>query len=445
MTCAGAGLPSRRTQRLRPPALASGADARPASAPGPIAARDPSRTRAAPPQGGEHLRRRPEAERGVGHPEHVLPVGVDDGHVGGHPRTELEVRVVHVDHRVVRHDVLLRLRRVADLPNRSAEALVGEGVHHEGGLHPRLELAHVGLGHGRVHLHLLEVAGEGEDGRGRQRRGHRLPDVHAPGDDRAVDGREDLGVGEVHLALGQLRAGLGQLSARRDHRGLGRLQRGLRGVEIGLGDEVAGAEGLVALVGPARSEDVGLGLLQLAIGGEHVGLRLGEVGLEERGIDLRDELALLHRRVVVGVELGDAPADLTADLDGDHRRDDPGGGHPRDHRALRHRRGLVLQRRRAAQDAPGRQSGARQDHERGKPEPAAASGGGRVGFGHEPASYTRSPQTLSRPSRPLTSSASASPHGTRGGRACRWRAPPPGPARAPAASGWWGPSPRSSE
>ena len=167
VTCAGAGLPSRRTQRLRPPALASRRRRTPASAPAPVATGHPCRARAPPSQGGEHLRRRPEPERGVRHPEHVLPLRVDDGHVGGHPRTELEVRVGHVDHRVVGHDVLLRLRRVADLANRSAEALVREGVHDEGGLHPRLELAHVGLGDDGVHLHLLQVPGEGEDGRRR--------------------------------------------------------------------------------------------------------------------------------------------------------------------------------------------------------------------------------------------------------------------------------------
>ncbi|HET9155802.1 MAG TPA: hypothetical protein VFN91_03985, partial [Myxococcaceae bacterium] len=53
-------------------------------------------------------------------------------------------------------------------------------------------------------------------------------------------------------------------------------------VQVGLGDEVARAERLVAVVGPLSREDVRLRLLQLAFRLEDVGLRLIEVGLEER-------------------------------------------------------------------------------------------------------------------------------------------------------------------
>ena len=86
--------------------------------------------------------------------------------------------------------------------------------------------------------------------------------------------------------------------------------------------------------------DLGAGALDLGALIEHGGLRclelrphLGQLGLEGRGVDARDELPALHLGVEVGEQLPDLARDLGAHLDRDHRIEVAGGGDGRGDRA----------------------------------------------------------------------------------------------------------------
>src|SRR5439155_15413256 len=65
------------------------------------------------------------------------------------------------------------------------------------------------------------------------------------------------------------------------------------------------------------------------LGGIDVGLGLGDLGLEDLGVDAGDDLVLLHDRVEVGEQLLDLAGDLAADLHEDHRVEVAGGRHGR--------------------------------------------------------------------------------------------------------------------
>ena len=222
--------------RARPPPLARTGP--PPARPPAARPRAPRPVAAAPVAVDHQPGRRPEAQRRVGHAQHVVLLRVDEGDVGGHAGAELQLGVVDVDDGVVGDHVLDRLRRVADLPHLAAEDLRRVGVDREAGVHPGRQPAHVGLGHAGVDLHLGQVLGDDEEGRRRQRGGHRLAHVDVARDDHAVGRREDVGVGEVdlgrvergprlrHLPLGGLHPG---------HQGVG---VGDGGVGVGLGDEL---------------------------------------------------------------------------------------------------------------------------------------------------------------------------------------------------------------
>ncbi len=68
-----------------------------------------------------------------------------------------------------------------------------------------LDLPDVAFVHGHQDLHLLQVLGDHEELRRLQAGGDRLPDVHIPLDDHAVDRRLDLRVAQV--LLGPLQRG----------------------------------------------------------------------------------------------------------------------------------------------------------------------------------------------------------------------------------------------
>ena len=97
---------------------------------------------------------RPEAQRRVGHREHVAaPVG-DHAHRRRHAGLEFQFVVGDVDDGVIGDDVLHHLRRIADVADRAAELLAGIGIHGERHAHAGLEPADVGLGHVGMHFHL---------------------------------------------------------------------------------------------------------------------------------------------------------------------------------------------------------------------------------------------------------------------------------------------------
>ena len=136
----------------------------------------------------------------------------------------------------------------------------------------------------------------------------------------------------VASALATPRLGGAQLRLGRAHRLRGALLDEHRLVELGGGDEALGDQHLLA-VGIAlavvggqlraqhlrlRRRDVAAAGEQRRPGGVEVGLGLPHLELEGLGVDAREDLALLHRRVEVDVEVLDLARHLRADQ---HRGD----------------------------------------------------------------------------------------------------------------------------
>ena len=158
------------------------------------------------------------------------------------------------------------------------------------------DVADVGFRHRADDLHFRQVVCDHEKGGGAEAGGDRVADVDLPGDDHAVNGREDVAMGEIHLGQIQRRA----LDL---HLRIGLKQLGLGGVKVGLGDETLLEELPGAFGVHPREFVVGFRVGELALG-------LENIRLVDRGIDLGDKLALLDRRIPVHVELGDDAGDL---------------------------------------------------------------------------------------------------------------------------------------
>ena len=159
----------------------------------------------------------------------------------------------------------------ADLRDLAGKGPVAVGVHREGDRLSDLDVADVGLVHGRPHQHVAEVLGQQEQA-GRIHAGHhRLADVHAAVDHHAVDGRGDGGVAQVDLGLlgGDLRLielGLGHGQFRVGHVvlrfGLFEFGRGIRVAQL-----LGAAEGAFRQLLPcAAVVNVRLGKPQLDAG-----------------------------------------------------------------------------------------------------------------------------------------------------------------------------------
>jgi hypothetical protein len=89
-----------------------------------------------------------------------------------------------------------------------------------------------------------------------------------------------------------------------------------------------------------------LSLAQSRLGTSQVGLCLGDLRLEEGGLDLRDQIVASDPAVEVRVEPMDPARDLAPHLDGDQRAERPGGRHAGDDLAPFDRRhGIPRQRR----------------------------------------------------------------------------------------------------
>jgi hypothetical protein len=109
--------------------------------------------------------------------------------------------------------------------------------------------------------------------------------------------------------------------------GRGRARGGARRVGVRLGDELALEQLLRALVLLARVAERGLRLDQVGPGRGQGRLGARDVGLDQLRVDAGEDVAFLHRRVEVGVELEHAARDLAADLHGLERRQGAARGH----------------------------------------------------------------------------------------------------------------------
>ena len=94
---------------------------------------------------------------------------------------------------------------------------------------------------------------------------------------------------------------------------------GLGGFEVTLGQEILGRELLGSLVFLLRVHHRGACPFDVGFGRDEVGLGLAYAGVEARGVEPRDYLALLDRGVEVGAEALDGAGDLGAYLDRGHR------------------------------------------------------------------------------------------------------------------------------
>ncbi len=133
----------------------------------------------------------------------MVSLGSDDGNIGRHAGPEFEVGIVHGDDRVVGDDILIGLGGIADLNHVSMKDPRRVGVHIEVDRLVGFDAADIGFRDQGVNLHLTQIIGNLEqDGRAEARR-NSLADINITGNDNAIDGRINRGIGEVDLRLAQ--------------------------------------------------------------------------------------------------------------------------------------------------------------------------------------------------------------------------------------------------
>jgi hypothetical protein len=228
-------------------------------------------------------------------------LGDNDRDICRHTGLEFQIRIVHPDHRVVGDNVLNRERRIAHLNHGAMEGAIRECVNCKIDVLMFLDATDVGFGYIGVDLHFGEIIGDNEEDRRVEARRDGLSHVHAARNDHAIHGRINRAVRQIHLGL--LNRSLLDLDGR-----LGLMEVGHRLVVVGMRDEFAfvqflGAHGVDfrQFQGRLRVGEVPLGLVQ--------------VGDICRRVDLRDQLAIRHRRIVVHVKFGNPSRNLAADLD----------------------------------------------------------------------------------------------------------------------------------
>ena len=223
-------------------------------------------------QGGERVIRRAEPERRVLYPEDVLAPGDFQRDRRGHARLELEIVVRDVDHGGVGHDVLLEHRFEPDLRDGTLERFGCVGVHGERDHLARANPTDIRLVDVGDDPHLGQVGGNDEQLRRRRAGVHRLPHVHLPGDDDAVDRCRDHRVPQADLVLVQRSPGLDHAGLRRSELGCRRPRGQLRCFELRRGDQVSRGQVL-------RPRQLCLGIVERYLESREVRLPAGQVRL----------------------------------------------------------------------------------------------------------------------------------------------------------------------
>ena len=239
-------------------------------------------------------------------------------------------------------------------------------------------------------------------------RRHRLAGIDLAGDHYAVDGRADRGLREIVARRRERR-----LALLHDRRGVGDLRIGRLGLRIRGADRLGGAAlgearlvdlrardepfldqrllavevALRIVVGDLRAQHLGalrrgVALLLQIRGtrGLEVRLRLPHADLVGLGIDTRQQLSLLHRRVEVDEQLLDLARDLRSD---EHRRHGVERAGRRHHRRdvaalhLGHAELRTLRARAVALPCPVGEGGDDERRQEGPAEPAEEGCGGR--------------------------------------------------------------------
>ena len=271
-----------------------------------------------------------EAEGGIGDKEHVLLVGRRDRGRSRHAGAQLHLLVVDLKIGRVGQHVLRRRGAVGNLGQFSGEAAVRIGAHRKVGLLPLLDDADVGLVDGHLELKLTQIGGERQQLDRLQACRHRIAGLDRTGEHHAVDGRLDVGLGEIVLSrlerghgVGDVRIGHGDRRARRvDGRGL-RLKLGLaRHGALGETIELLHALELELRLPQARRTlpAAGLRASQRSPVLKHLRLQIALVKHDEA-------LALLDLVVDVDVYLAHDARKLGTERDGAHRCERAVRGH----------------------------------------------------------------------------------------------------------------------
>jgi hypothetical protein len=139
-----------------------------------------------------------------------------------------------------------------------------------------------------------------------------VPHVHVPRYHHAVDGGNDPRIPQV--GIGHLEGGprLFLLCS-------GAFKIRLRGVQLAARYQVPRKELPVSLERPLRVAHLGIRFFEICPG-------LPGLRLEHLGVDLRDQLAFLDRRIEVHINVLDRSRHLRADQDGRYRINGPGSG-----------------------------------------------------------------------------------------------------------------------
>ena len=326
-------------------------------------------------------RRRPPAQRGVRHAQHIGVVLRFDAQVRGHAGLQFEPRILHRNDGGVDDDVLHGLRAETHLLHAALEGAAGIGVDREGNALAVDHTTDIGFVDVGGNLHVAQIVGDQKQGGRLQARGDRLAELDIALDHHAVDRRADIGVLEIDLDLPHhrfalsdlgddghelrlgdalvggerllLRLGTGERRLRlRERRalgvalGAGSVERGCGGVaarlqfdlasqdSFGVGRKGFGAGDLRNGVGLDRlgAQDLGTRALDLRLGDQllranllQIGARGVELGADLVGVEPGDELVGLHFSIIVGKNLDDLAGDLRTHDHGRDRVDGAGG------------------------------------------------------------------------------------------------------------------------
>jgi hypothetical protein len=108
------------------------------------------------------------------------------------------------------------------------------------------------------------------------------------------------------------------LRTRRGHLGLRNIALSARLIEVGLAGEVLRTKSLEPIERRLCRRERGLGAPELRLGRRGLCPILLDRGPEQRGIDLREDIAFFHDRIEIDEDFGDASRNLRPDL---HLRD----------------------------------------------------------------------------------------------------------------------------
>ena len=213
----------------------------------------------------------------------------DDGHAGCHAREELLVGVGRFDDDSISHHIACGGWFHANLVHGTFKHIVHVGIDGEGHPLPYFHLPDVGFIDVGFHLHLGQVVGQGKQGWRAERSSHGLAHLNGTIENDAVDGRINLGVGQVNpsLVVGSLSISLAHLSLR-----------------VGILRFLIGSQGGgIRLIELFRAFVCEFRVVELALGRSEARLGATQTLVERLLVQFCQEVTFLHHIVEVDVNL----------------------------------------------------------------------------------------------------------------------------------------------